>query len=194
MSKKMIYCTCLVFLLGLTTGSAQADLTDGLVAYWPLNEGGGTTTADASGNGNDGALNAPTWDSGKFGGALSFDGVDDFVDCGNSSTLDFGTGDFTISAWIKTTDRAGETIFGNGGDDGGGIRYRLYIEGDPGVKILVDDNSNKRDPEGNVAVVDGQWHHLVGMRNGSTLRVYIDGVEDEGNPKWQVKKPKMAGI
>ena len=180
MSKKMIYCMFLVFLLSLTTGSAQANLSDGLVAHWPLDEGGDGTARDASGNGNDGTLNGPTWDSGKFGGALSFDGSNDFVDCGNSSTLDFGTGDFTVSAWIKTADRAGETIFGNGGDNAGGIRYRLYVEGDPGVKILVDDNSTKYDPEGNIQVIDGQWHHILGMRDGTALRVFIDGVEDEG--------------
>ena len=38
---------------------------------------------DSSGNGNDGNLtNGPTWTSGKIGGALSFDGVDDYVDLG----------------------------------------------------------------------------------------------------------------
>ena len=131
MSKKMIYCMFLVFLLSLTTGSAQANLSDGLVAHWPLDEGGDGTARDASGNGNDGTLNGPTWDSGKFGGALSFDGSNDFVDCGNSSTLDFGTGDFTVSAWIKTADRAGETIFGNGGDNARGTRARVEWEWGP---------------------------------------------------------------
>ena len=114
MSKKLFCLVSFVLVLGLTTTVANADIADGLVAYWPLDEGGGTTTADASGNGNDGTLNLPGWDSGKFGGALNFDGVDDYVDCGNPSILDFGTGDFTISAWIKTTAPAGETIFGNG--------------------------------------------------------------------------------
>ncbi len=170
----------LVLVLGLTTTVADADIIDGLVGYWPLNEGGGTTTSDLSGNGNDGTLNLPGWDSGKFGGALNFDGVDDYVDCGNSSILDFGTGDFTISAWIKTTDPAGETIFAKGGDDSGGIRYRMYVSGAE-IKILVDDNSDKNDPEGNITVTDGAWHHIVGMRRGgTTLRVYVDGVEDEG--------------
>ncbi|MCH8219568.1 MAG: hypothetical protein IH892_22680, partial [Planctomycetes bacterium] len=181
MSKKSIHCMCLVFLLGLTAGSAQADTTDGLLGYWPLNEGAGTTSADVSGNGSEGTLNGdPGWVPGKFGNALEFDGSDDYVDCGNSPILDLGAGDFTISAWVKTSARGGETIFAKGGDDGGGIRYRLYIEGNPGVKILVDDNSTKYDPEGNIPVEDGQWHHLVGMRDGTALRVFIDGIEDEG--------------
>jgi hypothetical protein len=180
MSKKLFLLSSFVLVLGLTTTVANADIADGLVAYWPLDEGGGATTSDRSGNGNDGTLNLPGWDVGKFGGALNFDGVDDYVDCGNPSILDFGTSDFTVSVWIKTTNAAGETIFGNGGDNSGGIRVRLYVEGNPGVKILVDDDSSKYDPEGNIAVVDGQWHHIVGMRRGTALRVYIDGVEDQG--------------
>ncbi|MHC4682391.1 MAG: LamG-like jellyroll fold domain-containing protein [Planctomycetota bacterium] len=180
MFRKLIFSTSLVLVLGLTTTVANADIADGLVGYWPLDEGAGDTTSDRSGNGNDGALNQPGWDVGKFGSALNFDGVDDYVDCGNPSIFDFGTSDFTVSAWIQTTNRSGETIFGNGGDNSGGIRYRLYVEGNPGVKILVDDNSTKYDPEGNIPVEDGQWHHIVGMRRGTTLRVYIDGVEDQG--------------
>jgi hypothetical protein len=181
MCKRFICLISIVLVLGLTTTVANAEIADGLVAYWPLDEGGGTTTSDLSGNGNDGTLNGgPIWVEGKFGGALNFDGSDDHVDCGNPSILDFGTSDFTISAWIKTTNALGETIFGNGGDDGGGIRVRLYVEGNPGVKILVDDDFSKYDPEGSIAVLDGQWHHIVGMRRRTALRVYIDGVEDEG--------------
>jgi hypothetical protein len=168
-----------VLVLALATTSAGQDIAEGLVGYWPLDEGGGTTTADASGNGNDGTLNAPTWDTGKFGGALSFDGSDDFVDLGNPPILDFGTGDFTISAWVKTTSPAGETVFGNGGDNSGGIRLRLYVDGSTG-ELLLDDNNDKYDPGADIPVTDGQWHHLVGLRRGTNLRLYVDGVEDPG--------------
>ena len=48
------------------------------------------------------------------------------------------------------------------------------------VKILVDDDIDKHDPQGDIPVLDGQWHHLVGMRVGDALRLYIDGVEDQG--------------
>jgi prepilin-type N-terminal cleavage/methylation domain-containing protein len=74
----------------------------GLVGYWPFEEGSGTTAKDQSGNNNTGTLiNGPTWTQGKVGSALSFDGVDDRVDLGN--VLNFGTGAFTISAWVKPT-------------------------------------------------------------------------------------------
>ncbi|MHC4500734.1 MAG: LamG-like jellyroll fold domain-containing protein, partial [Planctomycetota bacterium] len=141
-----------------------APEAQGPVAHWQLDEGAGTIAADSSGNGLDGTLMGdPQWVAGIIGGALEFDGVDDYVDCGNPSILDFGTGDFAISAWIKTTDAGGETVFAKGGDQSGGIRYRLFVE-TTAVKILVDDDINKHDPQGDIPVLDGQWHHLVGMR------------------------------
>ena len=168
-------------LITLSATVTMANLTDGLVAYWPLDEGDGATTADLSGNGNDGTLDLPEWDNdGKFGSALNFDGVDDYVDCGNPGVLDFGS-DFTLSVWIKTDVAADATIFGNGGDDGGGIRYRLSTTDSGLVHWLFDDDSSKQNPTGNIAVVDGEWHHIVGMRrDGTDMRVYVDGVEDMG--------------
>ncbi|MHC4143632.1 MAG: LamG-like jellyroll fold domain-containing protein [Planctomycetota bacterium] len=179
MYRQLSYLISFVLVLALATTSVGQDIAEGLVGYWPLDEGGGTTTADVSGNGNDGTLNAPKWDAGKFGSALNFDGVDDYVDLGNPPILDFGTGDFTVSAWVKTTVPAGETVFGNGGDNSGGIRIRLYIDSSTG-ELLLDDDSNKHDPGGSIPVTDGQWHNIVGIRKGNTLRLYVDGVEDPG--------------
>ena len=70
MSLKSIYLMLFVCLLGLTTGYAQTNLGEGLVGYWPLDEGAGTATADVTGNGSDGTLTGdPTWVEGKLGGA-----------------------------------------------------------------------------------------------------------------------------
>jgi len=62
------------------TSAVRADL----VAYWRLDEGSGTTANDSSGNGNNGTFNGdPQWVVGYLGGALEFDGSDDWLDCGN---------------------------------------------------------------------------------------------------------------
>jgi hypothetical protein len=61
----------------------------------------GTIWRDISGNQNNGTLiNGPTFNS-ENGGNIVFDGVDDYVDCGNSSSLNFSTGSFTINCWFK---------------------------------------------------------------------------------------------
>jgi hypothetical protein len=60
--------------------SAKIDEAS-IIGMWLFNEGSGDVAEDFSGNGNDGTLmNDPEWVKGKFGTALSFDGVDDYVD------------------------------------------------------------------------------------------------------------------
>ena len=78
---------------------------DGLVAYWNLDESGGAIAFDrapgdlVADNGVYGAGSAaPTQVAGKFGGALSFDEIDDEVLLGSSTDLDIGTKAVTISA------------------------------------------------------------------------------------------------
>ena len=52
------------------------------IAIWLFDEGQGDVATDSSGNGNDGSLmNGPKRVGGRFGGALEFDGADDYVDC-----------------------------------------------------------------------------------------------------------------
>ena len=75
--------------------------TDGLVGWWEFDEVSGMVANDSSGNGNDGNLmNGPTWSIGKIGGALSFDGVDDFVFLGNPSEIGL-SGNQSFSMWLK---------------------------------------------------------------------------------------------
>ncbi|MFA5021448.1 MAG: LamG domain-containing protein, partial [Patescibacteria group bacterium] len=79
------------------------------VGWWKMDEATGATVRDYSVNGNTGTK---YWMStstnyglvdGKIGKALSFDGVDDYVDCGNGASLDMTTNNFTVETWIKRT-------------------------------------------------------------------------------------------
>lgn len=100
-----------VAILACSTSNVQADITDGLISYWPMDEGSGTVAADVAGS-NDGTLTTgdgsggagtgviPAWDAGKFGGGLYFDGVSSVVDCGNDASLK--PANVSIAAWIKT--------------------------------------------------------------------------------------------
>ncbi|MBW8034382.1 MAG: hypothetical protein FVQ79_01595 [Planctomycetes bacterium] len=134
-------------------------LPDGIAGHWKLDEDGGTTTADKTSNGNDGTFGGdPQWAEGKFGSALTLDG-DDYVDLGNPSDLDVGTSDFTLCAWVKNP--VGGSVIGKGGDDGGGIK--TSVSGGSGLQ-------------------DGLWHHVAGVRDGDTLRVFIDSVEVGSEP------------
>jgi hypothetical protein len=58
------------------------------VAAYSFNQAVGTIAADSSGNNNTGTLvGPPTWSTGKYASALSFDGISNYVDLGNSTTL-----------------------------------------------------------------------------------------------------------
>ena len=63
------------------------DTTPGLVAAYAFDEGSGTTANDASGNGKNGAITGAHWVTGRNGGGLSFDGVDDNVALGTLGTF-----------------------------------------------------------------------------------------------------------
>jgi len=82
--------------------SFSGELKEKLIAYWSFDKGSGDEVTDDSGNGRNGTIVGPKWASGKFGSALEFDGVDDYVDLAKTSaTLFDGIAEFTITAWVK---------------------------------------------------------------------------------------------
>jgi hypothetical protein len=162
------------------TANPQLQDPDKLVAWWKFEN----NTNDSAGD-NHGTTNGNlTYVAGKVGRAISLDG-DDYVDCGNPDSLNFGTGDWTISAWIKTSQSGTEpenrgTVFANGGDEAGGIRYTLAVNEEYlGTIVLTTDNDwQKVQAIGKTAVNDDKWHHVIGVRYAGQLRVYVDGVLD----------------
>jgi len=88
-----------LFPLSIFSGVVDSQ-PQGLVGYWNFDQGSGTTASDSSGYNNHGTIYGASWTSGKVGGALSFDGLDDYVDCGNSETLD-PTQEATVEAWVN---------------------------------------------------------------------------------------------
>ncbi|MEW6652832.1 MAG: SdrD B-like domain-containing protein, partial [Bacteroidota bacterium] len=75
----------------------------GMVAWWHLDFSARDGRQDIAGFNNVGTMiNNPLQVAGKVLGALQFDGVDDYVEVADHSELNFGTGDFSFDAWIKT--------------------------------------------------------------------------------------------
>ncbi|MHC4556088.1 MAG: LamG domain-containing protein [Planctomycetota bacterium] len=159
--------------------AVAATIPEPGISWWQFEN----NTNDSIGDNHGIVKGNPAFVAGKSGQAISLDGVDDYVDCGNTSVLDFGTGDWTISAWIMTTqsgtgdDNKG-TVFAKGGDHTDGIRYTLAVnEQESGeITLTTDDNTTKAYAASSVLVNDGAWHHVVGMRIGNELRVYVDGL------------------
>ncbi|HDZ60309.1 MAG TPA: hypothetical protein ENH46_01245, partial [Candidatus Pacearchaeota archaeon] len=133
-----------------------------------------------SGNSNHGTLYnhaTNTTVTGARGQAIDFDGVDDYVDVGNPSSLQI-TGNLTISAWIKTTDTSVSRIVSK--DDVATNRdYLLQYSVSASEKVrfgIFKSNTFYSSGESTTLVSDGSWHYIVGINNGTDLMIYVDGV------------------
>ncbi len=192
MCKKLIYLISFILILGLVLINEANAQDENLVGWWKLDDMSGYIAHDSSGNELHGILGSepsdPEWAIGYFGGSLEFE-LGDYVDLGNPDELNFGTNDWTLSAWINSTAPSqGEDflcpIIGNGGDWTGGIRYAVtFNEVTEGlITVTTDDDVDKVQVTGTVIVNDGVWHHIAVTREGTTLYLYIDGVPDGNNP------------
>ena len=86
----------------MSLGHGASIVRDGLVLHLDAANkksypGTGTTWNDLSGNGNNGTLINGVGYTTDNNGALVFDGVDNYVSCGNPALLNFGTSPFTLS-------------------------------------------------------------------------------------------------
>lgn len=98
------------------------------------------------------------------------------IDCGSPSSTHFGSANMTIACWFRNT-VGGASMFSNGGNNAGGIRYQLAQNDSGVVRWTMDDNSSKPEAISTATFDDGLWHHAVGVRDGTTMRLYVDGVE-----------------
>jgi hypothetical protein len=165
-------------------GICQAPaLSTGLLAHFRFDEGSGTTTTDDT-SGNVGTLlNGPVWSAGVFGGALTFDGVDDQVSVPSSASLQPTTA-FTASVWFKMnsypTDWGG--LFCKGPDAFDVCDYGAALDGAGNMwrSVKLDDGASGTEAFvlGTKPVALGQWHHLAMVFDGNTLRAYLDGEFD----------------
>lgn len=149
-----------------------------LVGRWKLDDGGGSSAADASGLGNTGSLiNGPSWTSGTYGGGLSFDGVDDKVQVPDSSSLDL-TSQGTIGVWVYPRSLpdgyAGlAEKFGGGGQGAG---YQLLMSGSNSVELWLMSGgvSTQVLSAANIFGLNA-WTHVAVTWNGSTVQFYKNG-------------------
>ncbi len=157
------------------SGSSPTNDLAGLVLWLPFEEGGGSTTVDASGHGNTCTLNnSPTWTTGIISNAIAFNGASQSVSGPNPIG---GPGPITICAWVKASS---PDVNKTGTVMSSGISYgfsfyngNLAFVGDgswyDGIPAAAS-ASPPIDPD------DGNWHYLSGTWAGGAGSFYIDGV------------------
>ncbi|MFC1739548.1 LamG-like jellyroll fold domain-containing protein [Planctomycetota bacterium] len=118
------------------------------------------------------------------GSALGFDGVDDYVSVQPTTDFDFGTGDFTVTAWFKTD----STVIGpqiiNFRHNDNNPHIELYVNGfvgpgSLGTHILTDSEAVRME-YAQAGINDSKWHNAaITLKNGVSngYKLYLDGAE-----------------
>ena len=110
--------------------------------------------------------------------SMTFDGTN-YFNAGNNSSLNWGSGNGTVSCWFKTSYNAPgvQDLVINGSYASGGKGYILYLDSSERVGFYLDDNSSPSGVLSTSSVNDGDWHHVVGVRDSGTMKLYLDGSE-----------------
>ena len=152
-------------------------LDSGLAGYWALDNGSGTSATDSSTNGNTGTLtNGPTWTTGQIGGAVDFDGNNDYITVPDNDLYDVGT-TATYSAWVNPAAiGSGMYIFEK--TQAGAEDKSLYVTsaGKAGFYLYNVSDWHDAGIESATTLSAGTWYHIVGTYDGVRARLYVNGV------------------
>lgn len=183
-------------------------LADGLVSYWPLDDGlpsrMTTSISDLQGA-NPLTLDASdpesawlTGPSAKSRGALQVDGESRYVVVPSSETLDLGTNAVTLSVWVNLAQLPADLPDAFGGIfDSANDAYVLYLDrgaNELRFKVTADGAQRPGIPAADLTV--GEWMHVVGVYDGVESRIYANGElkDTHAGPTGQVISGQIAGI
>ena len=182
-----------ISVLFIFIGASTADLDNGLLAYYPFNG----NANDMSGNGHHATVVGPTLTvdrENNSASAYSFDGVNDYIDIPYSPSIEPSV--FSLSIWFKTSTSNQGALWSTDPN-------MLYCK--HGYMIVISGNNSNPtlpvvpngtplftiDPStacsgygptirGDYPLNGGNWHHMVAIYNGSSMKMYVDGVlQDE---------------
>ena len=148
-------------------------------AHWSFNEGSGTSASDTAG-GHTGVLqNGAAWVAGRSGNAVALDGIDDYVRVTDNDTLDVGTGNFTITAWVRFdafTAGKSQPIFIK--QDANTVGYAFFLDVNRHLALQGKDASVRYAETGATTLTPNTWYFVVGVGDRNGYRLYINGVQE----------------
>jgi len=175
MSEKLIYIVFIVVVLSLA-GNVSADL----VAHWKFDDGSGEIAQDSSGNGYDGTLfGEPTWVAGQIGGALEFDGTNDYVELPIGSLISSLTNS-TFAIWVDFSNEGGawQRILDFGTDTivNMFLTPRMGTDGLMRFAITINGNGDEDQTTAQATLPSG-WHYVTLTINAdeNVHFLYLDG-------------------
>lgn len=167
-----LLCSLCALLFSPSSPVHAQRMDEGLVGYWPFDEGSGASSADHSGNGNTATLST--------GASFTPDAAPVL---NNAAALTFRTGgqatatsngldqlqQLTIAAWVRQTDDQGTQRYVTLGDENAVLRH------DAGLHFYLKLNGRLVGERTHITIPLGGYHHVAGTYDGAMLRVYLDG-------------------
>lgn len=168
----------------LARDNASLEVIGGLCVADGIREQAG----DSSGGFSNATLyNGPIWrtTSGQTGGALEFDGADDYCQTDDSPAKLQLTSDYTLSLWVKPdsvqNNRAG--VLAKCDPAGTLNHWALTFDGSSPQRLLVYHPDGYWDTGIRLNQLSGVWRHISVVRNGNQMTSYIDGTQ-QGSGSW----------
>jgi hypothetical protein len=153
---------------------AQSDI-------WQFNETSGATAVNGVSGRPDGTLSAGASRVPGVSGNAVYTPPFEKVDF-TTATGQFGTGDFTVSFWVKSSNTNFAEMLGNRGaygSCGSYVDFRAGSNGTVSLELTQDEGCTGYIAlQSTTAVNDGNWHRIVGVRSGVTATLYVDGVAE----------------
>ncbi|MCD4689948.1 hypothetical protein K8S17_00640, partial [bacterium] len=177
--------------VGADTQSFVLDVLEEVVCpddmshYWPLDDGSGATPDDYYSTLDATLHGSPSWTTGVVGDAVEFDGTSQYMTVPDDVSIDWGADDsFTVEVWAKFTNYSAKNKVMVGRDNRpGGCHWWVGASEATGAAsfYLRDDDDQGAACTGSVFMADGEWHHIVAVRDNAANmnRLYVDGVLDD---------------
>lgn len=160
------------------TSTTPPPPVNGPIIALGFEEASGITAVDSSGWGNAGVISGATRVAGRYGNGLQFDGVDDWVTVLDAVSLDL-TSNMTLEAWVRPSALSGwRTILMKETLDG--LAYALYANDNnpwPAAYVRRTGATASDGASGTAALALNTWSHLAATYDGTTLRLFLNGVE-----------------
>lgn len=164
-------------IMEIYTAGVTGVIHDGLIGYWPMEEGTGTETVDRIGINNGTLYNTPTWINAKFGKCIEMSGPSsEYISFGNAR-IPIST-DFSISLWFKYYSASGIRCILSQYTNGTTNRFSININQAASTGLEA---ANALAVTGNsgwilakTGLVINKWYHVIVTHEGNVGKLYVN--------------------